>query len=74
MRIEFAVIVIGFIMFFTGLVLFYSIESGQTDPVLRDLKNAGTFIGLSGIGVTIAGIILYLVERNEPPIKENLDI
>ncbi len=66
-------IIIGIVMFATGLVLFYSIELGQTDSVLRFIKNAGTFVGLSGMGVTLAGILLYLINKKEPPIKENLD-
>ena len=61
-------------MFVTGLVMFYSIELGQKDPVLRLVKNIGTFIGLSGMGVTLAGILLYIINRNEPPLKENYDI
>ena len=61
-------------MFAMGLVMFYSIELGQTDPVLRLVKNVGTFVGLSGMGVTLAGILLHLLNRGEPPIKENLDV
>lgn len=68
------IIIIGIAMFVTGLVMFYSIELGQKDPVLRLVKNIGTFIGLSGMGVTLAGILLYIINRNEPPLKENYDI
>ena len=69
------IIIIGIIMFAVGLVvLFYSIELGQTNPDLRLIKNVGTFVGLSGMGVTLAGILLYLINKNEPPIKENYDI
>ena len=67
-------VTIGLVMFATGLVMFYSIELGQTDNVLRFIKNVGTFVGLSGMGVTLAGILLYLINKKEPPIKENLDI
>jgi len=67
-------VIIGISMFATGLVLFYSIELGQTDSVLRFIKNVGTFVGLGGMGVTLAGILLYLINKKEPPIKENLDI
>ena len=67
-------VIIGIIMFATGLVLFYSIELGQTDSDLRFIKNVGTFVGLSGMGVTLAGILLYLINKKEPPIKENFDI
>jgi len=74
MKTGMSVSVIGIIMFIVGLVLFYSIELGQTDPVLRFVKNIGTFIGLSGIGVALAGILLYLINKNEPPIKENYDV
>ncbi len=68
------VVIIGIIMFAVGLVLFYSIELGQTDPVLRFIKNIGTFVGLSGMGVTLAGVLLYLINKNEPPIKESFDV
>ena len=74
MKTEIVVITIGAIMFVIGLVLFYSIELGQTDPALRFVKNMGTFIGLSGMGVAMAGILLYLINKNEPPIKENYDV
>ncbi len=73
MRIGMINVIIGIVMFATGLVLFYSIALGQTDSVLRFIKNVGTFVGLSGMGVTLAGILLYLINKKEPPIKENLD-
>ena len=73
MKIGMLVTIIGTIMFVVGLVFFYSIELAQTDPVLRFIKNMGTFIGLSGMGVVLAGILLYLLNRSEPPIKENYD-
>ena len=61
-------------MFAVGLVLFYSIELGQTDPVLRFIKNIGTFVGISGMGVTLAGILLYFINKNEPSLKESFDV
>ncbi len=74
MKVGIIVIIIGAIMFVAGLVLFYSIELGQTDPVLRFIKNIGTFIGISGMGVTLAGILRHLIDKSEPPIKENYDV
>jgi len=74
MKTGIPVAIIGIAMFAIGLVLFYSIELGQTDPVLRFIKNIGTFVGLSGMGVTLAGVLLYLISKNEPPIKENFDV
>ncbi len=74
MKTGIPVIIIGIIMFAVGLVLFYSIELGKTDPVLRFIKNIGTFIGISGMGVTLAGILLYLISKSEPPIKESYDV
>ncbi len=74
MKSGMVLIIIGITMFVVGLVLFYSIELGQTDPVLRFIKNVGTFVGLSGMGVTLAGVLLYLINKNEPPIKENFDV
>ena len=70
---EIMIIIIGFIMFIAGLIMFYSIELGQTDPLLRTVKNTGTFIGLSGMGVTLAGILLYVINRNELPMAETYD-
>ena len=74
MKPEIVVVIIGIIMFTVGLMLFYSIELGQTDAVLRFIKNVGTFVGLSGMGVTLAGVLLYLLNKNEPPIKESFDV
>ncbi len=74
MKVGMRVIIIGIIMFVVGLVFFYSIQLGETDPVLRFIKNMGTFIGLSGIGVILAGISLYLLSKSEQPIKENYDL
>ena len=74
MKVGIMIIIIGIIMFVVGLVFFYSIELGQTDPILRFIKNMGTFIGLSGMGVALAGILLHLLDKNEPPIKEYYDV
>jgi len=74
MKTNIVVIIVGTIMFTAGLVFFYSIELGQTDPVLRFIKNMGTFVGLCGMGVILAGILLYLINKNEPPIKEYYDV
>jgi hypothetical protein len=64
---------IGTSMFILGLVLFYVINpNGNKD--LENIKNIGTFVGLSGMGVTLAGIVLRLISRNEQPIKENYDV
>ena len=64
---------IGFTMFISGLMLFYLIDPGENKS-LEFIKNMGTFVGLSGMGVTLAGILLYVISRNEQPIKENYDI
>lgn len=60
-------------MFIAGLIMFYSIKLGETDPSLRLIKNIGTFVGLIGMGVTVGGVILFLTGRNEPQIKEGYD-
>ena len=75
MKTGFPLIIIGIIMFTMGLVTYYSIQSGQTDLVMRNIKYVGgTFVGLAGMGVTLAGILLYLISRNEAPIQEKYDI
>ena len=73
MAMGLSMMIVGGIMFVLGLLMYYSIELGQTDQVLRLVKNTGTFVGLSGMGVTLAGILLYLINRNEAPIQESHD-
>lgn len=74
MRMGAIIIAVGISMFVFGLVMFYSVEIGQKDQLLRFIKNTGTFIGLSGMGVTLAGILLHLINRNEPTVKESFDV
>ena len=71
MKTGMPLIIIGGSMFILGLMLFYLIDGGE---ILKFIKIMGTFVGLSGIGVTVAGILLYLIKKNEQPIKENYDI
>ena len=73
MRAGLSMLIIGGGMFVAGLIMLYSIEIGQTEPILRLIKNIGTFVGLSGIGVGVAGILLYLISRNQQPIQENFE-
>ena len=73
MKAGIPLIIVGTSMFFIGLILFYSIP-GKTQNILEFIKNMGTFVGLSGMGVTLAGILVYLINRNEQPIKKNYDV
>jgi hypothetical protein len=66
-------IIIGGGMFILGMILFYLINP-EGNKNLEFIKNMGTFVGLSGMGVTLAGVLLYLINRNEKPIKENYDV
>ena len=65
--------IIGGGMFILGLILFYLINP-EGNKNLEFIKNMGTFVGLSGMGVALAGVLLYLINRNEKPIKENYDV
>ena len=65
------IVIVGVAMFAVGLAMFYSVETGQADPAMRLVKSAGTFAGLSGIGVTMAGILLYLIGKSEMPVQSN---
>jgi hypothetical protein len=70
-----AIIIAGVIMITCGLILFYVVQSNsQIESFFRTIKHAGTFIGLLGIGVTLAGGLLYLINRNQPQIQENFDV
>ena len=74
MKMSFGIIIIGMIMFGTGLIMFYSIELGESNQELRFIKNVGTFGGISGIGVCLAGLLLYLINKNESSIKKRSEI
>ena len=65
--------VLGVSMFILGLFLFYSINPDDNEN-LEKIKNIGTFVGLTGIGVAVAGILLFLINRNPQPINENYDM
>lgn len=74
MKMSIVIAITGLGMFAAGLIMFYSIELGQTEEVPRFIKNAGTFVGISGMGVFLAGVLLYLINKNEPQIKEHSDV
>ena len=73
MKTGMPLVFIGGSMFILGLMLFYLIDP-EENKNLEFIKNMGTFVGLTGMGVTLAGILLYLINKNEQPIKENYDI
>lgn len=65
-KITVLIISVGTVMFASGLVMFYSIEMGQIEPTLRLVKNAGIFVGLTGMGAVMAGILLLLMAKSGP--------
>ena len=73
MKSGITLVIVGIFMFSAGLILFYFIEVTE-DKILENIRNMGTFVGLSGMGVTLAGILLYLINKNTEPIKKNYDI
>ena len=75
MKIGVAVIIVGIIMIITGAVLFYSIPNDRgLEQIFQLTKHGGTFAGLMGIGVIMAGILLYLIDREQPAIQEDFDV
>ena len=75
MKIGITIIIFGLIMIVCGLILFYSIPTDPSlDDSIRSLKHGGTFAGLMGIGIVMAGILLHLMSREEPKIQENFDV
>lgn len=73
-----AIIIAGGIMILFGLTLFYGMQDiSSTDAdekkFFSAIKHTGTFTGLLGIGVCIAGFLLYLMNRKPAPIIEDYD-
>ncbi len=74
MKSETAITMSGIIMIFSGFIVYYSIENiHDLDSISLITKHAGIFVGLLGIGVTIAGILLRLMGREQVPIQEIID-
>ena len=70
-----AIALAGIVMIIVGSILFYSIPNDpKIDQIYRLLKHGGTFSGLMGIGVVMAGILLNLISREQPPIQEDFDV
>jgi len=68
---ESLIILFGLIMIVIGLLLFYSIQNNpDLDQILLYAKHGGTFVGLMGIGVAMAGILLRLMDKQNPAITE----
>lgn len=57
-----AIIISGIAMIIGGFVAFYGFQ-GSLDSLSTAIRHGGTFVGLMGIGVVIAGVLLYLVNR-----------
>lgn len=71
MKSDVVIIVTGVIMISCGLVMFYAVQSSpQIESFFRTIRHTGTFIGLLGMGVTLAGVLLYLINRNQPQIQD----
>ena len=68
------IIISGIVMIVVGVILFYSLENiPDLEPEMKVLKHGGTFVGLSGIGVFFAGILLTLTSRQQKPIQEDFE-
>lgn len=79
MKSGIVIVIAGGIMVICGLIMFYGIQGIQPTDVEEKkfflaIKHAGTFTGLLGIGVLIAGFLLYLMNRNPVPIHEDYDV
>lgn len=75
MKSGIVIIIAGGSMIMCGLVLFYAIQtSPEIEPFFKTIRHTGTFVGLLGIGVTLAGILLYLINRNQPQIQSDFDV
>ncbi len=59
-----AIVITGISMFLAGLMMFYAVDTNVDDGLV--LKHAGTFVGLAGIGVIMAGILLALMGKRVP--------
>lgn len=57
-------IIIGIGLVVSGFIAFYSMNDAPLEKIeTRLIKHGGTFFGMLGIGVCIAGFILYVTNR-----------
>jgi len=75
MKSGIVIIIAGVSMVTCGLIFFYAIQlNSEMESFFKIIKHTGTFVGLLGIGVTLAGILLYLINRNQPQIQPDFDV
>jgi len=74
MKLNSVITISGIVLIICGGMLFYSLQNiPNLDSELKALKHLGTFAGLAGIGVVIAGILLTLTSRQQPTVQENFE-
>lgn len=72
MNASLGIVIIGAVMFATGLAVFYSVDIAGGDAMARFAKNAGTFVEVAGIGVMLGGALLRLIDRNESAARSEM--
>lgn len=62
------VIIAGSCLFGLGLFMFYMTGALLEGGAASQVRNAGTFVGLGGMGAALGGILLCLIERSGGPV------
>ncbi len=71
MRLINLILYVGIVMVIAGLITNFTIDSRDYD--WNFLRHGGTFVGLMGIGVSIAGFLLFVINRPPKADVQNLE-
>ncbi len=64
MKTSSKILAVGIIMIVAGSVAFTATQDQpNSEMVVKIIKQGGAFAGLLGIGVSIAGVLLYIINR-----------
>lgn len=72
MKLISLVFYVGILMVIVGLVINFAVDPQITE--LTGLRAGGTFTGLMGIGVAIAGFLMFIVNRPQKTDLDNFDV
>ena len=63
LKISTAILGTGILMTIVGFIAFSAVQEQPSSDIVRIIKDGGAFTGLLGIGTSIGGTLLYIIDR-----------